>query len=177
MKEKSKGQIQSEKHRDDLRTVVILVTTIDFCFARHPGQGPGRAILLEFEKNAVQDEIVRSIRLLLLLVVTQGFLVAQDVLIKDARVFDGQRVIPRASVLVRDGKIEKIGTHIRVPRNVHIVDGRGKTLIPGLIDAHTHIRSRRDLEQSAVFGVTTDISMLTEKALCVGQHCSRLIVP
>ena len=116
---------------------------------------------------------MRSIRLLLLLVVTQGFLVAQDVLIKDARVFDGQRVIPRASVLVRDGKIEKIGTHIRVPRNVHIVDGREKTLIPGLIDAHTHIRSRRDLEQSAVFGVTTDISMLMDLQLAKAQKAEQ----
>jgi len=116
---------------------------------------------------------MRSIRLILLLVVTQGSLGAQGVLIKDARVFDGERVIPRASVLVRDGKIEQIGPHIRAPRNVSVVDGRGKTLIPGLIDAHTHIHSRRDLEQSAVFGITTDISMLMDLQLAEAEKAEQ----
>ena len=116
---------------------------------------------------------MRSIRLILLLVVTQGYLEAQNVLIKDARVFDGERVIPRASVLVRDGKIEQIGSHIHAPRNVRVVDGRGKTLFPGLIDAHTHIHSRRDLEQSAVFGVTTDISMLMDLQLATDEKAEQ----
>ena len=116
---------------------------------------------------------MRSIRLILLLVVTQGYLEAQDVLIKDARVFDGEHVIPRASVLVRDGKIEQIGSHIHAPRNVRVVDGRGKTLFPGLIDAHTHIHSRRDLEQSAVFGVTTDISMLMDLQLATDEKAEQ----
>ena len=116
---------------------------------------------------------MRSIRLILLLVVTQGYPEAQDVLIKDARVFDGERVIPRASVLVRNGKIEQIGSHVHAPRNVRVVDGRGKTLFPGLIDAHTHIHSRRDLEQSAVFGVTTDISMLMDLQLATDEKAEQ----
>lgn len=116
---------------------------------------------------------MQSIGLILLLLVAQGSLGAQDVLIKDARVFDGERVIPRASVLVHDGKIEQIGPHIRAPRNVRLVDGRGKTLIPGLIDAHTHIHSRRDLEQSAVFGVTTDISMLMDLQLATAEKAEQ----
>jgi len=111
--------------------------------------------------------------LILLLVVTPGFLGAQDVLIKNARVFDGERVILRASVLVRDGKIEQIGPHIGAPKNVRVVDGRGKTLIPGLIDAHTHIHSRRDLEQSAVFGVTSDISMLMDLQLATAEKAEQ----
>jgi imidazolonepropionase-like amidohydrolase len=116
---------------------------------------------------------VPSIRLILLLLVTHGLLGAQDVLIKDARVFDGERVIERASVLVRKGKIEQISPHISAPKNVRVVDGRGKTLIPGLIDAHTHIRSRRDLEQSAVFGVTTDISMLMDLQLATAEKAEQ----
>lgn len=116
---------------------------------------------------------MRSALLILVLVVTQGVLAAQDVVIQNAKIFDGDRVIPRASVLVRNGKIQQIGSRIRVPKNVHVVDGSGKTLIPGLIDAHTHIRSRRDLEQSVVFGVTTDISMLMDLQLATAEKAEQ----
>jgi dihydroorotase-like cyclic amidohydrolase len=116
---------------------------------------------------------VRSIRLMLLLFVTHGVLGAQDVMIKNTRVFDGERVFQRASVLVRNGKIEQIGPHIPAPKNVRVVDGRGKTLIPALIDSHTHIHSRRDLEQSAVFGVLTDISMLMDLQLATAEKAEQ----
>jgi imidazolonepropionase-like amidohydrolase len=116
---------------------------------------------------------VRSVRLILLLVVTPSLLGAEDVLIQNARIFDGESVIPRASVLVRNGKIQNIGRHVRAPRNFRVIDGRGKTLIPGLIDAHTHIGSRRDLEQSVVFGVTTDISMLMDLQLATAEKAEQ----
>ncbi len=83
----------------------------------------------------------------------------EDVFIHHVRVFDGDRVIPRTSVFVHHGTIQQIGQHMRVPGGAWVIEGLGKTLIPGLIDAHTHIRSRQDLEESIVFGVTTDISM------------------
>lgn len=117
--------------------------------------------------------MLRSTGLILLLILTQPYVAAEDVLIQNARVFDGDRVIPQASVLVRNGKIQKVGSHVRAPKNVRVVDGRGRTLIPGLIDAHTHIRSRRDLEQSAVFGVTTDISMLMDLQLATAEKAEQ----
>jgi hypothetical protein len=42
---------------------------------------------------------------------------------------------------------------------VHVINGRGRTLLPGLIDSHTHIQSRDDLVASLAFGVTTDLSL------------------
>ncbi len=114
-----------------------------------------------------------STRLIVFLIITPSLLRAEDVLIKNARIFDGENVIPRASVLVHNGKIQKMGVHVRQSKKVRVVDGRGMTLIPGLIDSHTHIRSRRDLEQSAVFGVTTDIDMTMDLQLLKAEKAEQ----
>jgi imidazolonepropionase-like amidohydrolase len=52
-------------------------------------------------------------------------------------------VLPRFTVLVRDGRIAALGPirSLKVPPNVRLVDGRGKYLIPGLADMHTHLFS------------------------------------
>ncbi len=57
-------------------------------------------------------------------------------------VFDGRTVRPRAGVLVANGTISWVGPHARAPRDARAaaeVDGSGKTLTPGLIDAHVHL--------------------------------------
>ncbi|MEL6615890.1 MAG: amidohydrolase, partial [Bacteroidota bacterium] len=48
-------------------------------------------------------------------------------------------VLENTDVLVRDGKIDRIGEGLRAPRGVQVIDARGKHLTPGLIDAHSHI--------------------------------------
>ena len=102
---------------------------------------------------------------LLLLCAMPAAVCAEDVLIEHVRVFDGERIIKRTSVLIRNEKIEAIDPHLHPPKGTRVIDGRDRTLLPGLIDAHTHIRSRQDLEQSLVFGVTTDLSMLMDLQL------------
>jgi imidazolonepropionase-like amidohydrolase len=84
---------------------------------------------------------------------------AQDLLVEHVRVFDGIRTIEDTSVLVRAGRIYAVGAHTRAPADARVVDGAGRTLLPGLIDAHTHIQSRADLQKSLLFGVTTDLSL------------------
>jgi len=87
---------------------------------------------------------------------------AKPVLIEHVRVFDGNRVIDSASVLVEGGLIRSIGANIARPAGAEVVDGAGKTLLPGLIDAHTHTIGEASLEQAPVFGVTTDLDMFTD---------------
>ena len=64
-------------------------------------------------------------------------------LIKDARVFVGDgTVIERASVLVKDGKIDRIFIgDAPDPKSLNADEevGAGKTLLPGLIDTHVHL--------------------------------------
>ena len=80
--------------------------------------------------------------------------------IRDVRVFDGERTIDRADVVVRDGRIERVGPSA-ADAGLPVVDGRGRTLLPGLIDAHTHTYG--DARADALrFGVTTELDMFTD---------------
>lgn len=64
------------------------------------------------------------------------------ILIEGARVFDGTGAKAKiADVLVDGDTIVGVGKHIDPPAGATRVDGRGKTLIPGLHDLHTHVRS------------------------------------
>ncbi|TYT27037.1 amidohydrolase family protein [Luteimonas viscosa] len=78
--------------------------------------------------------------------------------VQGARVFDGERDLGVANVLVRDGMIETVAADAQVPQGLPVVDGSGKTLLPGLIDAHVHAwgEAQRDLLR---FGVTSALDM------------------
>lgn len=56
---------------------------------------------------------------------------------------DRERVLKNQTVVVRDGRIVEIGDAAKVkpPAGAVEIDGRGKYLIPGLIDMHTHLFS------------------------------------
>ena len=99
---------------------------------------------------------------LLALVAAAGPAAAQRAtVIRDVRVFDGTRVIPSATVVVRDGVIASVGAAAAVPEGAEVVDGAGRTLLPGLIDTHTHTFAPGMLEQSLSFGVSTQVDMFT----------------
>lgn len=64
-------------------------------------------------------------------------------LLKPAHIFDGESAQLHDGwvVLVRGEKIEAVGpaSEIRAPADVQVIDLPGTTLMPGLIDAHSHI--------------------------------------
>ena len=84
---------------------------------------------------------------------------AREFVIRDVRVFDGERTIPKTSVHVRDGAIVSVGD--AVPAGIEVIAGEGRTLLPGFIDAHTHAYGDA-LERALVFGVTTELDMFTD---------------
>ena len=62
--------------------------------------------------------------------------------IHNARLIDGNgQAIERATVIVRHGKIHAAGPSraVSIPRGATRIDGRGLTLLPGLIDCHVHL--------------------------------------
>jgi len=84
----------------------------------------------------------------------------QATAIKNVRVFDGERILPSATVLIAGNRIAAVQAD-RVPVGAEVIDGAGKTLLPGLIDAHVHVWDESSLRQSAVFGVTVLVDMFT----------------
>jgi imidazolonepropionase-like amidohydrolase len=69
--------------------------------------------------------------------------------------------IPNATIVVRDGRIVGAG---RASAFMHLqgverVDLTGKTVIPGLINAHGHVNGPGDLDTYAAYGVTTVFSL------------------
>lgn len=81
--------------------------------------------------------------------------------IRDVRVFDGDRVWQRATVRVRNGKIEAIGSDRTAPEGAEVVEGKGRTLLPGLIDSHVHVWANARKE-ALRFGVTTELDMFSD---------------
>jgi imidazolonepropionase-like amidohydrolase len=65
-----------------------------------------------------------------------------SILIRGARVFDGTgSPAAHSDVLILGSRIAAVGRGLRAPRGTRIVDATGLTLMPGLHDLHTHLRS------------------------------------
>ncbi|PCD89730.1 hydrolase [Vibrio mediterranei] len=89
--------------------------------------------------NSKRTQMARFCFSLSLLAVSIGVEAASTV-ITNANVFDGENknLQKGVSVLVEENKITSIGKTVSVPEDATIIDAKGKTLIPGLIDAHWH---------------------------------------
>ncbi|WP_376691706.1 amidohydrolase family protein [Wenzhouxiangella sp. EGI_FJ10409] len=92
--------------------------------------------------------------------------------ITNVRLFDGEQVIENATLLIADGRIAQAGRNVPVPEAAAVVDGTGKTILPGLIDAHVHAygSARNDALR---MGVTTLLDMFrapTDQSLVIQQR-------
>jgi imidazolonepropionase-like amidohydrolase len=66
---------------------------------------------------------------------------AKPILFQNASIVDGStdRARPGMSVLVADGKIAEVSEKVITSASARIVDLKGRTLMPGLIDCHVHV--------------------------------------
>lgn len=72
--------------------------------------------------------------------------VAETILFKNATVWtmENEGTLEDTDVLIRDGKISRIGRNLDAPAGSRVIDAKGRHLTPGLVDEHSHI---------ALFGV------------------------
>jgi imidazolonepropionase-like amidohydrolase len=90
-----------------------------------------------------------------------GHVLAQTTAFTGVRVFDGEKMLSKATVVMRDGRIAAVGNQVQVPSGAVIVAGAGKTLLPGLVDAHVHTFNDSRIEALRL-GVTTELDMFTD---------------
>ena len=69
--------------------------------------------------------------------------------------------IENGSVLIRNGKIAEVGTDVSVPGGAHVIDATDQFVMPGIIDAHSHIAggfNEGSVQVSAMTGVKDNIN-------------------
>jgi imidazolonepropionase-like amidohydrolase len=108
-----------------------------------------------------------------------------------ARVIDGttRARLDNATILVRDGRIVSVGpaASVTVPAGAERVALAGKTVIPGLVNAHGHVGNtvgleggkysaenvQKDLRTYAAYGVTTVVSLGDDQAASIAARDSQ----
>ena len=100
--------------------------------------------------------------LLLVASISYGQTKKGNVLIKNGTVLTiTNGTLENTDVLIKDGKINKVGKDLKAPKNTEVVDATGLYVMPGIIDAHSHIALTAVNE--ATSPVTAEVS--TEDAI------------
>ena len=107
-----------------------------------------------------------------------------NVLIRDATVLTVTRgTIPKGSILVRDGKIAAVGPDLDAPEGVTVIDASGLVVMPGIIDAHSHMAIQGGVNEGSlsivpevrVKDVVTGDDPAIYRALAGGTTTARLL--
>ncbi|MCC2655482.1 MAG: N-acyl-D-glutamate deacylase [Panacagrimonas sp.] len=98
-----------------------------------------------------------------------------DVLIRDAWIFDGKGGAPvRADLAVAEGRIAAVGAQLQVSNADTVIDARGRWLMPGLLDIHTHfdleVEVEPQLPEAVRHGTTTVLVANCSLGLAFGNQ-------
>ncbi|MFY0566988.1 amidohydrolase family protein [Archangium lansingense] len=87
--------------------------------------------------------------------------------LRAARLFDGKsdKVLADAVVLIEGASIQAVGTGLSIPSGARVIDLGDVTLLPGLIDAHSHLLLEVDMESSDGMLSTVAQRSTAERAL------------
>jgi len=82
---------------------------------------------------------MRKLMLLLIGLVAAAPAAAETLLLRPAQVFDGMTVHPGWTVLVEGDRIAAAGPDVAAPAGAQVIDLPGATLMPGMIEGHSHL--------------------------------------
>ncbi len=99
-----------------------------------------------------------TVLFLLVATVSQAQVKKGDLLIKNGTLITVTNgTLENTDILVQNGKISKIGKNIKAPNGINEIDATGKFVMPGIIDAHSHIAGTSINEGTSQ--VTAEVSM------------------
>src|SRR5262249_16033342 len=102
-------------------------------FAQASARPPAAAPAPNAQQQAAQPQL--DLTALSLPIPPAGKLVA----ITNATIMTASNgTIEMGTIVIRDGKIAAVGADVPVPAGAKIIDGTGKYVTPGIIDAHSH---------------------------------------
>lgn len=103
-------------------------------------------------------------------------LAAEPLVLRAARMFDGRsdNVVAPGIVVVEGNRITAAGPNAAVPANARVIDLGDATLLPGFIDAHTHLSGEMSPNFIADF-FTNTFRHPTEQAHIAALHARRTI--
>jgi imidazolonepropionase-like amidohydrolase len=82
----------------------------------------------------------------------------RPVLFRNVKIYDAdnERFVAGQNVLAANGKIQMVGKMLpKLPAGTRVIDGRGKTLVPGLWDSHMHVGDDFQTVSELALGVTS----------------------
>jgi imidazolonepropionase-like amidohydrolase len=84
------------------------------------------------------------------LIASPAVLMAQDVAIRNATLITiNAGDIENGTIVVRNGKITAVGRNVTIPAGIRVIDGTGKFVMPGIIDAHSHAALEGGINEGA----------------------------
>ncbi len=136
---------------------------------------------LKEAQEAAEALMVRDVAKKFLKPANRGATLIDNVLLFDSV---AGRYVPGQAVLIEDGKIKAVGAAgtISAPKAATRIDGRGKTLLPGLWDSHLHVGGYDwGLLQNVATGITNYRSpgSMIDEALSISKRraAGELIAP
>jgi Tol biopolymer transport system component/imidazolonepropionase-like amidohydrolase len=72
----------------------------------------------------------------------------------------GDEVIENADLVVRNNRIEAVGRRgsVTVPENARVIDVSGRTIVPGFVDTHAHLRAAADVHRGEVWSYAANLA-------------------
>ena len=82
--------------------------------------------------------------------------------IRGARVvtMKGNEIIDNADIVIRDNRIVAVGPRgqVQVPADARVIDAAGKTVLPGFVDTHAHLRAAFGVHREQVWSYAANLA-------------------
>jgi imidazolonepropionase-like amidohydrolase len=98
-------------------------------------------------RRPINGGIVKTFILAIFTLALCHLAAAQVTVVKAGRLIDPDSgtVLTNQVIMIKDGKIQAVGPALALPGNATVIDLSDKTVLPGLIDCHTHVADGQSL--------------------------------